>query len=84
MEEAPPEVYMPERALFRALEAWLPEFRFCVDADGKRQTSDNDDEIKSEWQIIGNAQTCCLASVVALVAQVLPLRRFSWQTTMKS
>ena len=48
MEEAPPEVYMPERALFRALEAWLPEFRLFVDADGKRPSADPEDEVKSE------------------------------------
>ena len=39
---------MPERALFRALEAWLPEFRLFVDADGKRPAPDADDEVKSE------------------------------------
>ena len=49
MERQPAEVYMPERALFRALEAWLPEFRLFVDADGKRTNNEADDEVKSKW-----------------------------------
>ena len=48
MEREPAEVYLPERALFRALEAWLPEFRLFVDADGKRPSADPEDEVKSE------------------------------------